>query len=43
MKVRYDLKNKRGSYGVKKSRRGSMKMSEFRWMMGGRKVKSRFA
>ncbi|WP_282062123.1 SpoIID/LytB domain-containing protein [Bacillus pumilus] len=43
IKLTYHLKNKTGTYAVNKSTTASMKMTEFRSIMGATKVKSTFA
>lgn len=43
IKLNYHLKNKTGTYTVNKSTTASMKMTEFRTVMGATKVKSTFA
>ncbi|MFF2413361.1 SpoIID/LytB domain-containing protein [Bacillus safensis] len=43
IKLTYHLKNKTGTYSVNKSTTASMKMTEFRSVMGATKVKSTFA
>ncbi|MFS3915053.1 SpoIID/LytB domain-containing protein [Bacillus australimaris] len=43
IKLTYHLKNKTGTYTVNKSTTASMKMTEFRSVMGATKVKSTFA
>ncbi|KPN14767.1 amidase [Bacillus australimaris] len=43
IKLTYHLKNKTGKYTVNKSATASMKMTEFRSVMGATKVKSTFA
>lgn len=43
IKLTYHLKNKTGTYALNKSTTASMKMTEFRSIMGATKVKSTFA